>query len=94
MISIIVCVGFYAYFFYAKNYYKNEILYYKNKPPSSMKFKRLAVFLISLTIVFILISIFLSSNMLLILNFLPAIICLAYLKWLNIRINRVKKKGG
>ncbi|MDY4813267.1 MAG: hypothetical protein SO152_05410 [Ruminococcus sp.] len=94
MISILICVGYYAYFFYAKNYYKNEISYYKNQPSTPFKVKKLAVLSLVLIVLFTLIVIISSVNMLLILNFIPAIFCLMYLKVLNIRINRLKKKGG
>lgn len=94
MITYCILIGFYAYFFYAKNYYKNEISYYKNEPPNHLRIKRLVAVLVSLAVFFALIIISTSVGVLLMLNVIPAIFCLVYLKALNIRINRIKKKGG
>lgn len=88
MITYFIIVGFYAYFFYAKNFYKNRLNELKKQPLTSLRVKKLvAIALIEGTLLLAT-----DSLMLININILPALVCLFQLKVLNVRIKRTRKK--
>lgn len=92
MITFFIIVGFYAYFFYAHNFYKNRLNELKKQPLTSLRVKKLVAILIS--IAFIEGTLLLATDSLMLINFniFPALICLFKLKVLNARIKRTRKK--
>lgn len=92
MITYFIIVGFYAYFFYAKNFYKNRLNELKNQPLTSIRIKKLVAILIPIALVEGFILLATESNMLININFIPMLICLFQLKVLNDRIKRTRKK--
>lgn len=92
MITFIIMVGFYAYFFYAKNFYKNRLNKLKNQPLTSIRIKKLVAILIPITLAEGIILLATDSMMLININIIPMLICLFQLKVLNVRINRTRKK--
>lgn len=92
MITFFIIVGFYAYFFYAKNFYKNRLNELKEQPLTSLKVKKLVAILISIALIEGTLLLATDSLMLININILPALVCLFQLKVLNVRIKKIRKK--
>lgn len=92
MITFIIIVGFYAYFFYAKNFYKNRLNELKNQPLTSIRIKKLVAILIFIAIFQGLLLLITDPSLVIIVNICPILICLLQLKILNIRIYMLRRK--
>lgn len=92
MITFFIIVGFYAYFFYAKNFYKNRLNELKNQPLTSIRIKKLVAILIFIAIFQGLLLLIIEPSLVIIVNICPILICLLQLKILNIRIYMLRRK--
>ena len=92
MITFLIIVGFYAYFFYAKNFYKNRLNELKEQPLTSLRVKKLVATLISIALVEGTLLLATDSLMLFNINILPPLVRIFLLKVLNVRIKRTRKK--
>lgn len=91
MITYLIIIGFYAYFFYAHNFYKNRLKELKKQPLTSLRVKKLVAILISIAFIEGTLLLATDSLMLININIFPALVCLFKLKILNVRIKRRKK---
>lgn len=93
--TILVSSLFYCYYYYAKHYYKQQVEYLLNgKTPISINFKKWGFFLLGTTIINLFIYIVSSPEVVIILNLIPAIVCLCSLKKETRKIKKILKKGA